>query len=254
MGGKVWLDEEKEVLTKMNGDGVKYNKIADILGRTHYSCQQQGKKIGLRGNINVNEDFFNQETEEKYYVLGYWLADGCISNKSGGYYFNLVSIDRQHLENIAKIMDVKTPICKRYDNSAYDLTVGNKKLVESIIGIGGTYRKTKTISLNNIIFDKKYFYTMLRGFFDGDGGYQFYKNKKGGRNVSSIKFTGSKLMINSIFEYIGYGKLSKDNRKNECYYLSFCGDKMRELLDNMYRNSSLYLERKYKIYSSNLKH
>ncbi|MED4977237.1 LAGLIDADG family homing endonuclease [Heyndrickxia faecalis] len=253
MGGKRWNDEEKKILKDMNINGFNYSQIAKRLGRTLTSCQQMGKRLGLHGDMNVTHDFFNLETEEKYYILGYWLADGCIMKKSGGHYFSLVSNDKDHLENISKIMGVKTRI---YKNSfeAYELRVGSKRLVDSIIEIGGSYRKTKTMTINDITFDKKHFYTLLRGFFDGDGGYTFqgFVKADGTRSISSIKFTGSKMMIKSIYEYLGYGKLYEDYRKGDCYYLSFYGDEMRDLLHKMYNNSNIHLERKYQTYKQAL--
>lgn len=148
-------------------------------------------------------------------------------------------------------MKVKRRVHKRYDSDAYDLAIGNKKLVESLINIGGSYRKTKSMTINDIAFDEKYFYTLLRGFFDGDGGYQYqgYEKADGTHSISTIKFTGSKLMIKSIHDYLGHGVLREDKRKNDCYYLSFYGDEMRVLLHKMYNNSTIHLERKYKVYA-----
>lgn len=255
MGGKRWTNKEKDQLIKMNHEGFNYAEIANKLGRSHSSCQQMGiKNLNLHGDMNIDENFFSQETEEKYYILGYWLADGCIVNKGGGYYFYITSIDKDHLENIAKIMMVKRKVCKRSNCNAYDLVIGNKRLVKNLMNIGGKYRKTKTMTINDITFEEKYFYTLLRGFFDGDGGYQYqgYKRADGTRSISAIKFTGSKLMIKSIYDYLGYGVFREDSRKNNCYYLSFYGDKMRMLLHKMYDNSTIYLERKYKIYEKSL--
>jgi len=249
MGGKRWVDEEKAILKEMNLNGSNYSEIANCLGRSLSSCQQMGNRLGLHGDMNVKHDFFTQENEEKYYVLGYWLADGCIMKKSGGHYFSLVSNDKEHLENISKIMGVKTKIYKN-SNNAYELRVGNKRLVDSLIEIGGLYCKTKVMTIKDITFDKKHLYTILRGFFDGDGGYQYqgFIKADGTRSISCIKFTGSKMMIESIYEYLGYGKLYEDFRKCDCCYLSFYGNEMKKLLHKMYNNSNIHLERKYQIY------
>ena len=249
MGGKRWTNEEKIILKDMNIDGFNYAEIASKMGRSLSSCQQMGKRLGLIGDMNVNEEFFYSETEEKYYVLGYWLADGCIMKKSGGYYFSIVSNDKSHLENISKTMGIKANIYSN-SNDAFELRVGNKNLVNSIIELGGSYRKTKTMTINDITFDEKYFYIILRGFFDGDGGFQFSNHEKvdGTRSVSSIKFVGSKLMIQSIYENLGYGKLYQDCRKGDCFYLAIYGNEMRQLLHKMYKGSQIHLERKYNIY------
>ncbi len=255
VGGKRWTKQELDLLIKLNKEGKNYIEIANTLNtRTPNACRLQGIDLGLDGeNNNAIANFFLRDDEEKHYILGYWLADGCIMKKSGGYYFSIVSNDKSHLEKMSKVMGVKTKIYKN-SNNAYELRVGNKKLVQNLINIGGIYRKTKKTTIYDIKFNKKYFYTVLRGLFDGDGGFQYqcYVKANGKRSVSSIKFTGSELMIESIYKYLGYGTYHQDSRGGDSYYLSFYGNEMRDLLDKMYHNSTIYLDRKYKIYKQML--
>lgn len=254
MGGKRWTKQELDLLIELNKEGKNYIEISNSLkDRTLNACRIQGNKLGLDGeNNNANTDFFLRDDEEKHYILGYWLADGCIMKKSGGYYFSIVSKDIGHLEKISKVMGIKTKIYEN-SNNTHELRVGNKKLVQSLVSIGGIYRKTKKITIYDIKFNKKYFYTILRGLFDGDGGFQYssYVRADGKRCLSSIVFAGSKLMIKSIYKYLGYGTCYQDSRGGDGYYLGFYGDKMRNLLHKMYYGSTIYLDRKYEIYKQN---
>lgn len=246
---KRWSKEENSLLIKLNKKGLKYSTISNLLpDRSLIACQLEGQKLGLKSNNNVNKTFFEQNTPEMHYILGYWLADGCIMNKTGGYYFSIVSKDKSHLEIIAKIMSIKNKIYNN-SNETYELRIGNKILVKSLISIGGQYRKTKTISFYDIIYNKVYFYDLLRGYFDGDGSIiksNFIK-KNGKQSISGIKFTGAKKIIESLRDILKFGIIYKDNRF-DAYYLSIYGEKGRSILSKMYNNSKIHLERKYKQY------
>lgn len=251
MGGKRWTKQEDSLIIKLNKQGMDYAQIVKQLpNRTKSSCNQRGIFLGLKNDNNVNKKFFERDDEEKHYILGYWLADGCISYKSGGYYFNIVSKDKEHLEKMSKIMNIKTPIGV-HSKSTFQLNVGNKALVESLISIGGQYRKSRTIKIQDLEFNPKYFNHLLRGYFDGDGGFQWqsYVKNNGEKSLSTIRFTGCSNIINSMYEYIGIkGSIYKDNRKNNCLYLAYSGKEMRFLADYMYKENTISLTRKYKDY------
>ena len=251
MTGRRWTNQEEQTLIKMNAEGYNYREISNALGRSLASCQQRGRNVlGLSGDQNVNEKFFEQDNQVTNYVLGYWMADGYITHKSGGWYFGLTSIDLEHLENIAELMEFKGNINVRKDGKTHDLVIGNKALVENMVNLGCQYNKTHTMSINDLNINPNYFYDFMRGFFDGDGSYAFqtYVKNDGTRNISSLKFTGTKKMLTSIRKTLGYGTLIPDKRKADCGYLMFFGDEMREFLDLMYRDSEIALERKERIY------
>lgn len=251
MAGKRWTKQEEQTLIEMNADGYNYREISNVLGRSLASCQQRGRNVlGLNGDQNVNDKFFEQDNQMTNYVLGYWMADGYITHKSGGWYFGLTSIDLEHLENIAELMDFKGNITPRNDGKTYDLVIGNKELVHNMIDMGCRYNKTHTMTINDLDINPKYFYDFLRGFFDGDGSYalQTYMKNDGTRSISSIKFTGTKTMLTSIQKELGFGTIAPDKRKNDCVYLLLFGDEMRTTLDLMYEGNEIALDRKELIY------
>lgn len=252
MSGIKWTYQEDKVVVDANHNGLSYARITELLpNRTLSSIQQRGNKLKLKGCNRANSEFFKRNDEYSHYVLGYWLADGCIMYKTGGWYFSLVSNDYGHLEKIAQIMEVKTKIYYN-SNKAFELRVGDKELVNNLMQLGAIYRKTNSIKINDLKFDPLQFNHLLRGYFDGDGGYQFsgYTKLNGRRSIAGIKFTGSENLIKSLYEYIKTkGVLDKDTRKNNCYYLSYYGSKMRQLLNFMYKGANISLERKHKIYN-----
>ena len=254
MGNGRWTESEVKKLKHLMGEYSSYKNLVEHFDRSEESLKSQASNRGLKLKPNVNEEFFYKKDEVSYYILGYWFADGCIMKKSGGYYFSIVSNDIGHLERIKTEMEVQTKIYEN-SNDAHELRVGNKKLVQNMIkDFKAKYNKTHTAKIPHDIIPEKHFYDFLRGYFDGDGSIrlQDYVRKDGTKGLSNIKFTGAENIIKSLYKYINGGTLSEDSRKNDCFYLSFYGDGMRNLLKKMYSNSKIYLKRKYKLFDKRL--
>lgn len=249
---KRWTDEDLDMLVKLNGEGKNYAEISRLIDKPYKSCQQRGRDMGLKVPSNVNENFFKEDSEDMYYVFGYWFADGCIMKKSGGHYFSIVSIDKEHLENIRKVMKITNPVCDN-SNDAFEIRFGNKKLVESIIELGGDYRKRGKTKLSDLKIPDEYFMIFLRGFFDGDGHIRLsgFEKTDGSRSISTITITGWSELMEEFKCRVG-GKTHVDERHKDCSQLHLHGDAMRNLLHSMYKDSNIHLQRKYDVYNKAL--
>lgn len=118
----------------------------------------------------INSDFFGEWNENMAYILGYFVADGCVTERDGKpSSFNITSIDFEHLVEIREIMESTHKIGKKFSSKSkgYQIQVRNKKMVNSLVSLGVIPRKT--IFLENIEVPKEYFRDFFRGFFDGDG-------------------------------------------------------------------------------------
>ena len=243
-----WADAEIMKLVRLRGEGMTAPEISVKMNRKVLSVRNKLKDLKIKMPPNVDEEFFSRDDEYSHYVLGYWLADGCIMKKSGGHYFSIVSNDIGHLNKITNIMKIRNKLYKN-SNDAYEIRVGSKKLVKNLKSIGGTYRKTETVKLSHIKFNGQHFRHLLRGYFDGDGsfGYSGYEKEDGTRSLSDIKFSGSKNIIKSLEPYMedmGIEVTIYPDYRHSGYYMGVYGDNMRNLLDFMYRDSKLYLDRK----------
>lgn len=60
--------------------------------------------MNLKKIHKVDENFFKKWNPNMAYVLGYFIADGCITvskgRKSNPYTFNITSVDKEHLEKM----------------------------------------------------------------------------------------------------------------------------------------------------------
>jgi len=115
-------------------------------------------------------DFFRVWSPAMAYVLGYWYADGYmyIKPNTGAHQVEFASIDRGHLEAIARLIGGKTYLRKVVaDANCYELTYCSKEMYHDLLAHGGTPHKSRIIRLPSI--PAELLPHFVRGFADGDG-------------------------------------------------------------------------------------
>jgi len=209
---------------------------------------------------SINENFFKKWSHDMSYVLGLWFTDGCI----WGNRFSITLRRKDHLllKNILRAM--KSHHKLYYAKSCCKIDISSKAIVESIINLGGTSRKSLTIKFPKI--PKKYISDFTRGLWDGDG--SIYLNRKDNRFRSTF-CSGSRRFIcgmkRVIKENIGcidlkiYKRICKKGYKiinsklkkdSILYILNLCTNDTIRLGRFLYGNCRcLRMERKYKKFS-----
>lgn len=187
----------------------------------------------------IDKNFFKQiDNEEKAYILGLIASDGHISNDS--IYIQLHAKDTDILEKIVNILCPLKEI-KTLKNNMKRICFSSKQWVRDItrhlnINPG---KKSKIVDLStNLSIDL--FYCFLRGIVDGDGSIGTkYKDKL--YPVLNIATTSSSLK-ETIQKYINIPSNIYPNS------IVWNGRKCLPILDNIYKNASIYLDRKYNNY------
>lgn len=207
---------------------------------------------------SVNESFFEKWSPDMAYVLGFFVADGCLAKnqKRRNYYIEFVSTDFDIIEKIKHKLNADQKIGARRGNGAwkkaYRLQIGSKRMFDSLINYGFSQNKSKILSPPDV--PKEYFPDFLRGYFDGDGciswGKYKPKNRPSAREYIGLCFTsGSKNFLLGIKETLVCNKISKNGYlivKNGGYSLSFTTlDTLRILRYIYQRQNSIHLDRKY---------
>ena len=231
---------------------------------------------------NIDDNYFNKiDTEKKAYILGLMYADGCVYNdcKTGKWAkLDLKYDDTDLLVEIAKEMKNECPIKRHtYDRQQYfshqnktyqfihdmcRLSMRSNQIVDDLIRLGCPPAKTFKIKFpspeivpNDLI---KHF---IRGYLDGDGSISYSSREINSKYRStylhfSITFTGTSEFVNSIKSYlntyvvkfVGDIRSRWDNGKDN-FTLSIDGNNIIEkILDWMYKDSTIYLKRKYDHY------
>jgi len=145
----------------------------------------------------VNKNFFKKWSYDMAYVLGFFAADGYITNnKRGASFWSIDITDKELLFSIRKAVDsdhkITERIRKNIGSNIYRLQIGSKEMVEDLGSLGFNAKKSLTLKVPNI--PKKYVSDFIRGYFDGDGnvwvGY-VHKERKTSTVAIQVAFTSA---------------------------------------------------------------
>ena len=227
----------------------------------------------IKENISMskykyNKDYFNKiDTADKAYWLGFLYADGSINR----YYKNeklrsmtleigLADKDRNHLEKFKKCLDSNIPIFERINKlkgkeyKSVRIQLNNTKICYDLCDLGCTPHKTYDIKFPTFdIVPKNFMRDFIRGFFDGDGCISI--SEMNGKPHIFTTITGMSNMLQSISDFLisekiirVKSKIYKDKNSKACSVCFHGTDSNKELLDYLYKDSNVYLDRKYNQY------
>lgn len=202
--------------------------------------------------LKVNESYFDViDTEEKAYWLGFLFADGCIKNNRNSYSVSL-GVDEKDKEVIYKFKqslssEHKVRIEKRPYNdkilTMYCISLTSHKLAQALIELGCKPRKSLTTELPVKISD--YFMRhFIRGYFDGDGCVGFKDTKY---YYPSVSICVSKKFGEQLKQFLAkeYNIKCSFYPTRTIYCLSMQCQQAIKFLNIIYKESSIFLQRKY---------
>lgn len=220
---------------------------------------------------SFNENYFETiDSEEKAYWLGFMYADGYIQNKRkhSGYRIGITlsSVDKDHLEKFNQSLKSTYDIKTYKSNGGYSvgnfysrIIVSSDKMASDLIKKGCILNKTdKLMFPNSDIVRNNLIKHFIRGYIDGDGSlnYSFCKNNRTNRHnkfESKIGIVGTRDIVEGILNTFELNHLKLDkrykSRDNDNFQVNIGGNRQVErLLDYLYLDSKIYLERKYQKY------
>lgn len=243
-------------------DGLSLSKIEKtfIIDRHKLSrlLKEDGVVIPINNKIfSYNDQFFKKiDTEEKAYWLGFLYADGYIANDGKKHIIELclAEKDMSHVQKFQKLMCHLKPIAlkKSVLNDklflSYRYSVTDINIVNDIIALGCTPNKSLTVKYPDITQDLNRHF--IRGYFDGDGSITYSGDKILLSLCSgSIEFLNSiqNIYINEIEDYTEV-KILFDKRSNVKTLSKGGLEAPLALLDYLYKDCLVYLDRKYQKY------
>lgn len=170
---------QKTGLIRMNGQSVSRAEIASsrLESMTQLAvAKTRGNPAPLSRRYSLNEDFFESiDSEEKAYVLGFILADGCVYKDGRTIAIAIKQTDKQILDDISKAVEYSGEVkfLPRKEGDGYGgdhrvrLRLNSVKLVQDIQKLGIHPAKTFTARLPVIPKDLECH--LIRGLWDGDG-------------------------------------------------------------------------------------
>lgn len=251
----------KEEIVKMNKKGISFIQISNSLGIERANIRKWMKSIGYKiintqNSLKFRDNLFdNIQTEEDAYWLGFIYADGYIADK-GQFEISLKDEDSDHLLKFANFCNFDKSKVKLKQKTNFDncfrcrITFATQHLKERFNKLGIIPRKSLVLKYPKFLPEnlERHF---IRGYFDGDGCISLTKLKKEGVFAKNVSLLGTKEFLTDLLKSINLEKiLSKKDKKtnNNTYTINFKRKEGLNFLKYMYKDSNIYLERKYKRY------
>lgn len=204
-GIRLSLDQEKEIVRKylnsisllelQNEYHISYDKIKSIIKKYTETTISHAKRL----NPDLIENYFSKiDNPQKAYWLGWLISDGSITYQPEKSKFQIEVTLKKEDEEILHLLEFDLGVKnKTYlsQNSYIRFSLGCKKMVEDLVALGVTQNKTFTVKIPKI--ESKYYSHLLRGIFDGDGGFTVYHRTNGQTN-QELSFCGNEFIVLSI--------------------------------------------------------
>ena len=213
-----------------------------------------------QNSVKFDETVFDTiDTEEKAYWLGFIFADGYISSKSNkksdyNFEISLKGSDTSHLEKFNIFMKhihnnirIGSVRCGKKQCSRCRWSIRNKHLWETLNSHGCTPRKSLTLQFpdEHIFQSKDLIRHFIRGYFDGDGCITYCDKSHLHPHIS---FLGTFDFLAQVAKYTTVkNKVLKENNR-KVYIYGASGKTAMEILHYMYKNSTIFLQRKFDRY------
>lgn len=244
----------KSVLALSHEYKVNTGKIQFILDMNNIPKMSQSK----RNNPNFIEDYFNKiDSENKAYWLGWLLTDGSVT-ADGDIEITLSAKDKYILELFQRDLQLENHV-KPFQELYCRFYVGSKKMCYDLEQYGIVPNKTLELKFPKI--NDAYELHMLRGMFDGDGGFtigtatRFYKhrNKSYTKPYRELSFTGTYDMCkgfhDTLLKYCDFTPKNITPNNNIFRVRWSSKNEILNIMDKLYQHSNEhYLIRKYDLY------
>lgn len=255
-GKKNSIQGNEELILQLYSEGKTQQEIAKQLGTYNTSIRRVLLKhnIPLRSNSEIQrlckDNPFKDGDEYSEYFLGMLLTDGCItkctkSTRNYSIVLSLSEIDSDLVEKYRNWISPETKISKIYQkingSYMYSVSISNPEVEQWLREHGEFTDKSHKCQLYCPIT-----WNILRGIFDGDGG--FHTSCK---HLDFFICGASKTFMEQVYSFLeenGFNPHLRTTLRNskEFYYVEIY--KINEVIklgQLMYNNASIYLQRKY---------
>lgn len=229
-------------------EGYKCTEIATILTLDRHTVGRWLRKAGYKyskvNKTSINSSIFDTiDTEEKAYWLGFIFADGYVS-KNTEFELSLSLKDFSHLEKFKKFLDYKGRIHVDNKLGRCRLQFGDPQIVNSLKEKGCVNKKSLILEFpteDSVPLSLTSHF--IRGYFDGDG------SISGGGKAIVVSIIGTFQFLNRIHYFTNlesFRLIKRDKRDIPLVFQTeLCGDNARKFCNYIYKDSTIYLQRKH---------
>lgn len=255
---KINIDSEISALVLENKTVKEMSVVLKVCENTIWKSIKKNKlsytnRTNRKWTLKDPYYFKNINTEQKAYILGILMADGYNNEKEGKIIISLLKQDQDILHKIAK--DIYLDDYKIYNrlnnfgNQISVLQISSRDLSKDLASLGCIQAKSLILSFPKL--ENSFIPHFIRGYMDGDGSINWRKEDYNGSLsfIGSITFISELLMLlQARFKFTS--KLThKSGTDSRCASFQVSGNRqILEILDWIYKDSSLCLDRKYNKY------
>ena len=262
----VFTEEQKDLIVKLYnelGSSVDVGKLFNVGHKVITKIlEEKGVKrtAQKKRQYKINEHYFDTiDTQNKAYILGFLYADGCNFPKKGTVSMSLEERDKDILDRIRNEIDSEHPLefidySHKHDfgytyQNQYRMLLFSSHMCKALELHGMVPNKSLVLTFPNIREDLLPHF--IRGYFDGDGSIT-----QGQRDTNFILTITS---TNSFCEKLK--DIVKTNVGVNCHIYDASNHngitkvftttgrlQVKALLDWLYKDANMYLERKYNRY------
>ena len=236
--------------------------LASIAKELHLAAETI-REILIQNNIEIrkpteyarkyklNERYFDTiDTQDKAYMLGLLYADGNRSGSANSIFISLQERDKNILVKMKQCLDSDAPL-HFIDNSnipntqnLYALLITSKHMAESLYKYGIVPCKEFKTTFPYFL-DDRLIRHFIRGYLDGDGCID--------KKYKRVILTGTVMLLSGVKEYLenklGVHCTMRHYKNNITCDIQIAGNRQSKMvLDYLYDDANLYIERKYNTY------
>lgn len=222
--------------------GLTRKTIRTLLKSKDLKYRDKSEQKFLDYGTELDESCFDTLTPEALYWIGILYADGHLEKEEYSICLTLDNKDKEHLEKFKLFLKSNRKITPDHGDCSR-VRINSKKIWNRLMELGFTHDKSYTAKPHELL---KWSRDFWRGEIDGDGGVYDYEHQQ-------VFLCGT---LETIFDFIIFcGKETgiKDKYPSKfsgksLYQVHYYGEDCRKVLDLLYKNSTVYLNRKFEKY------
>lgn len=245
---------------------ISCSKISKTCKISESTLKSNFKKLGFvpinrQNSLRVRENLFeNITTEEDAYWLGFIYADGYISDE-GKFEISLKHTDYEHLLKFADYCGFDRSKVKKKDKTNFPnsfrcrIGFATQHLKQRFFDLGIIPRKSCKLVYPEFLSEHLHRH-FIRGYVDGDGCFNNYSKTATRKGNLFLQLLGTELFLIEVMKKLNINKKLFPNSRNLescCYFFKLWTREAQKILNFLYEDATIYLDRKNEIYINKVK-
>lgn len=217
---KEYIFEGKGLRTVSKELGMGENTLRRLFQNAGFKIKTSGQRTGKQLSL-INENIFNNWSNEMSYWLGFIAADGSVLKNRNALQIKLIYEDRDHLQKFLNFIEAKNVEVKDYSMKYQNgyrtmsyVSISNQRIKSELIRHGIIPNKShEEIDFLNYI-PENFKDSFIMGYFDGDGSISFVNKQS--RYVISFCSNGEKFIqsiLNHMIDKHGFNNVTIQTSK-----------------------------------------